>query len=261
MREIYPSDWPGYIQILLVFLRAMGLLLLVPGLSHGALPRSFKLLFCLSLALVIYPIVKPHLPEISNNLGQIVILALRETFIGLVMGFVAYLLSEGTSLASQFVGYQMGFGTAGLLEPQSQSSVSIVVHLKIWIVLVLFFITNTHHHVIQLFVESFALTRNLDYSFGVNKATLDIIVTTAGKMFVMAVQLAAPIMFLMLVSNFTLAIVARLLPQMNILLFSFPVTILVGFIGLYVITPDLVQILENILGEMTGSMLQIIKAL
>lgn len=261
MTNLYPSDWTGYIQILFVFLRAMGLFLLLPGLSHPAIPRTFKVLFSLSLALVLYPLVKPNLPEVSNELSLVIVIALRETFIGLLMGFVGYVMVEGAHLAAQFMGYQMGFGTAGLLEPQSQSSVSVIVHLKIWIVLILFFIANLHHHMIQLFVTSFEVTRQLSYPFEVSSGVVGVLTSVTAKMFILAIQLAAPVMFLMLASNVAIAVLARMLPQMNILLFSFPVTILVGFVGLYIIAPDLIATLENVLGEMTGVMMETIKVM
>lgn len=260
MSHLYPNDWHTYLGILLVFMRALGLFLLVPGFSHNAIPMNVKILFALSLSLVIHPIVRPYLANIDNSLALLMGLALRETVIGFLMGFVGYLLMEGTHLAAQFVGYQMGFGTAGLLEPQSQSSVSVIVHLQSWIVLVLFFVTDLHHHVIQVFVQSFVITKNLE-SLGMNAETLKLVVGVSAKIFTLAIQLAAPFTLLVLLCNVLVSVLARAMPQMNILLFSFPVTIITGLITFYIVAPDMIDYMETILGDMSTEMVNVLRTL
>lgn len=261
MSHLYPTDWRVYLEILLVFLRAMGLFLLVPGFSHNAIPGHVKILFALSLSLLIHPIVKPYVGGVDNSLGLLAGLALRESMIGFIMGFVGYIICEGTHLAAQFVGYQMGFGTAGLLEPQSQSSVSVMVHLQSWIVLVLFFVTDLHHHVIQLFVHSFSITKNLDLIVGLNANTLKVIIDVSARIFVLAIQLAAPFTLLVLLCNVLISVLARAMPQMNILLFSFPVTIITGLITFYIVAPDMIDYLEIILGDMSLDMMNVLRTL
>lgn len=261
MSYLYPQDWRIYLEILLVFLRAMGLFLLVPGFSHNAIPGQVKLLFALSLSLVIHPIVRQYLMPLDNSLSVLIAASLRETIIGFLMGFVGYMVCEGAHLAAQFVGYQMGFGTSGLLEPQSQSSVSVMVHLQSWIVLVLFFVTDLHHHVIQIFVQSFMATKNLDMLIGLNSETLKVITGVSAQIFVLAIQLAAPFTLLVLLCNVLISVLARAMPQMNILLFSFPVTIITGLITFYLITPELVDYLETVLGNMSVNMMQVLRTL
>lgn len=261
MSALYPTSWLAYLDILLVFLRLLGLFLLVPAFSHETIPMTVKMGLALALSLAIYPIVRGFLPPLDLSLGGIIAAALRETFVGLIMGFAAYVTFEAINLAAQFTGYQMGFGAAGLMDPQTHASVSILVHLNQWLVLMVFFVANMHHHVLQLFVMSFELTHGLHHEILANTTVLASIVLFTGKLFVLAVQMAAPLTVLVLIVNAALGVLARLLPQMNVLLFSFPLTMLLGFCTLYLIAPDLLDYFSSLLGDMAADMVGVVRSL
>ena len=261
MTALYPQSWLAYLDILLVFLRLLGLFLLVPAFSHNTIPVVVKLILALSLSLAIYPIVKHFLPPLDFSLSGIFAAAFRETFVGLIMGFAAYVTFEAINLAAQFVGYQMGFGSAGLMDPQTHASVSVLVHLHGWLALMVFFMANMHHHVLQLFVMSFEVTHGLHHEILSNTNVLASIVLFSGKLFVLAVQMAAPLTVLVLVVNAALGVLARMLPQMNVLLFSFPLTMILGFCTLYLVAPELLDYFSSLLGEMATDMVGVVRSL
>jgi flagellar biosynthetic protein FliR len=72
--------------------------------------------------------------------------------------------------------------------------------------------------------------------------------------FVVAVQIAAPVMAALLLANVGMGIVARLVPQMNVFILSFPVTIGVGMIMLAGTLPYYTGLLRGLFGQLSHSM-------
>jgi flagellar biosynthetic protein FliR len=261
MSALYPTSWNIYLDVLVVFLRLLGFFLLVPGFSHRAMPGNVKLLMAISISLALYPVVKVYLPPFPQTWEGIVVLALRESAVGFIMGFIAYITFEGIGLAAQLVGYQMGFGTVGLIDPQNQANVSILVPLHSWLALMVFFLTDMHHMMLSLFVTSFKVTGALHTMSFSGPELLKVVIGVTGKLFVLAVQMGAPFTLLMLCCNITVGVLSRLMPQMNIMLFSFPVTILLGFSALYLLAPEMLEYIHSKLGDISGDVLRVIKAL
>ena len=88
MSGLYPSDWVSYLEVFRIFLRALGLFLLVPGFSHKAISLPIKILLALALSLALYPVVKPLVALSNPSLGGFFAVALSETTVGFFMGFI-----------------------------------------------------------------------------------------------------------------------------------------------------------------------------
>lgn len=258
MQGLYPQNWGAYLNIFQIFLRLLGLFMLVPGFSHKNIPIQMKVLLAMVISLALLPMLKDSLGPIPVTLWSLALVVLRETIIGFMMGFTAYITFEAISLAAHFMGTQMGFGVAGMMDPVNHSSSSIMVPLQAWILLMVFLLLDMHHQLIRLFVMSYDVVRVHELSLS-SPELLKEFTRVSGKLFLLAVQMAAPFTLLFFGCNMAIGILARVLPQMNILLFSFPVTILLGLGFLYVISPEMIDYCEHVLGEMTTDVAEILK--
>lgn len=260
MSALYPQNWEGYLPVFLIFLRLLGLFMLIPGFSHQSIPARFKVLLSMVTALGLYPMLKSTLPPLQPEVVSIVVAVLRELVFGFVMGLASHITFEALALGAQFIGTQIGFGMAGIFDPQHESNTSVIVALKGWLVLMIFFALDIHHQILHLFISSFAMTRNITESHLGDFATAQSFIKISGKLFVMAIQVAAPFTFLVLASNAAIGVLSRMMPQINILLFSFPITITLGLLALYIIAPDYLDFVENALSLMAGDMILLLKA-
>ncbi|NBT58733.1 type III secretion protein, partial [bacterium] len=134
LSELYPYSWSSYLDISSVLLRLLGLFLLAPAFNHRSIPIVIKLVLGLSLSLALYPVVRPYLSPFPTDFYGIIALAVRESLIGLFIGFSIHIAVESFHTAAQFIGFQMGFGVGGLMDPQMQSSVTVLVPLYGWVV-------------------------------------------------------------------------------------------------------------------------------
>jgi flagellar biosynthetic protein FliR len=69
-------------------------------------------------------------------------------------------------------------------------------------------------------------------------------------MFSLAVRIGAPLIGALLFTQVTMGILAKTVPQMNILMVGFPLTISVGLIFLSLTLGLMVPIMENIFGNL-----------
>lgn len=251
----------AYLGVFTVFVRVLGFFMLVPGFSHKTIPVNIRVLLCLSLSLAFYPLVKSSIGSIPDSWGGIAILSLRETGVGLLMGFICYLTYEAIHLAAQIVGYQMGFGTAGLIDPQNQSNESLLVPLHSWLALLVLFSTDMHHQLLKLFLMSYVATQKMQIIGFSNQDTFRLITQVSGNLFVLAIQMGAPFTLLILSCNAVMGVLSRLMPQLNVMLFSFPITILLGFCALYLLAPEILEYIGNLLGEMGQNCIQLLRTI
>jgi flagellar biosynthesis protein FliR len=261
MTALYPTNPLAYLGILLVFFRLLGLFLFVPGFSHSAIPTPVKVLLALTVSLALHPVVKKHITVNEASIALYFADVIRETVVGLLMGFVAYATFEAINLGAQFVGYQMGLGTLSMLDPDDSAQVSAMVPFQAWIALMVFFASDMHHSVLQLFTESFRVTSGMSTEHFASPALLKFFIGITAKLFGLAIQLAAPITLLILGCNIVIGMLSRMMPQMNILLFSFPITLMLGFTGLYLVAPEFIDTIESMLGEISSEMMQLIRIL
>ena len=71
-------------------------------------------------------------------------------------------------------------------------------------------------------------------------------VDAAGAMFEIAAVIMLPIVILLLMTNFTVGVVTRSAPQLNLFSFGFPITLLVVFLGLYASATPLGYAMEEL---------------
>lgn len=261
MNIYFPENWTVMLRIVTVFFRLLGLFVFVPFFSHHTIPGRMRLLLAIALTFALFPLVDKFVPPVPEGLGGMALVVFRESLIGVLLGFIGYLTFEAIHLAAQFVGYQMGFGSASVMDPAHSKEMSVLVPLQGWIALMVFLMADMHHQMLAVFVKSFETTAELHQAFGTSLPLLNLIVEKAGALFVLAIQLAAPFSLVILACNVLMGVLARLLPQMNILLFSFPVTILFGLGALYVVAPEMIDFLEDRLGGMSADMMELLKVL
>jgi len=260
MSEIYPQDLMQYLPILYIAIRLGGVFLCLQFFSSRVVPWAVRGVLILALALVLFPLLKDHLPPVENSVPLLGLYAIREFGVGCLMGFAAQMTVEGFNLAAQFIGFQMGWGSASLMDPQTQSNVSILVPLQGWLALLVFLILDMHYGVLELFVQSYEIIGGSSENFALDPKTALVLITAVGKVFVIAVQMAAPFTLVILLVNMAMGMVARLLPQMNVMLMSFPVTITVTLVVMYFLTPDLLNYVENRMGDISADVVRILKS-
>ncbi len=81
------------------------------------------------------------------------------------------------------------------------------------------------------------------------------------RFFLLALQVAAPIFFVMLVTNVVLGILARAVPQLNMFVIGFPIKIILGLFILYFTMALFDNVAEIIIRELKIMMDMLIRGM
>jgi len=234
---------------LLAFLRITAFLLFAPVFNSRVLPTMARLGFAFFLTVILFYAggLFVKLPPLS--LWTFVIYALREFLVGLIMGFYISLIFSAFQLAGTIYGYQMGFGIISILDPEAMRSVSLTGQFKYLLAIMLFFSTNSHHSLIMALFNSFNLLSVgvINLKGGLIKELFSMLTGT----FVIALQIALPIMAILLIIDISLGIIGRTIPQLNVFIIGFPLKIAIAFLTLMFILPGLKILMEGILGGLS----------
>jgi len=254
--DIYVSQ---FVVFLLLFVRITALVVTAPVLGYEAVPVQIKVSMGLFLALVFYPLAAASAPQIDTRLIPLVVTTLKEAGVGLLIGFVLSLLLAGARFAGDIVGYGMGLSMANVFDPESAQDVSLVGEFLYMVSMLLFLLLNGHHFAIEALQLSYAavpiggLHLNMLLGEGVIRLT--------GFVFVIAVKLAAPIVVALFLVDVGLGILARVVPQMNIFMVSFPLKIATGLMMLMTTGPMMVYVFKKLLMGFETDVVAIVKAL
>jgi len=215
--------------------RIGGLVLVAPVYSSRAIPMRARatVLILLTLALL------PSVPAVSVPPTPVRFAV--EMGIGLTIGLAASLYITGATGAGDLLATQMGLSAATVLNPASGESVPILGQFAQLMALAIVLSLGGHLVMIEAVSESLAIAP-LGGSVSIDRGLLAL-VELAGRVFVIALRFAAPVMAVLLLGNVALGVLGRAAPQMNILMVAFPVQIGVGLFALAAAIPIIGTIL------------------
>jgi flagellar biosynthetic protein FliR len=213
---------------LLVGLRVGGLMLSAPFLSSPGIPLPQKAGLALALTALLYPVSGP-LALAPDKIGWVEI-AIAETGLGLLLGLAAQFVVEGAQVAGQLVGFQAGYSLVTLLDPQTQADTPVMSTFFELIALLFFLQLGVDHWLLRSLAASFtylpagAVLGRLQAGAG--------LLQTAGGVWLLGMQLAAPVVVATLVVDVGLAFLAKASPQMPILFIGLSLKTLVSLLVL-----------------------------
>ena len=233
--------------------RILALLAAAPPFNNAGLTTRVRLVLGLAIAMAVSPAL-PAMPAIEPASGLGLLILAQQMIIGLAMGLALRLVFSAIDLAGMMISTQMGLGFATAYDPQTASQTPVVSELIGMLALLMFLAIDGHLMVISTLVQSFTLlpVRLLAISEGswLNIANAGGIIFSAG------VMLALPAVTALLITNVALGVLGRVAPQLNLIVIGFPVTILLGFVALYVgmsyLAAPLQQLFEHGLRSMLG---------
>ena len=123
----------------------------------------------------------------------------------------------------------------------------------------IFILINGHHFIINAIAASFKLIPLGHYTL--NGKVSELLIKYSAGIFIIAVKIAAPIMVSFFLLNVAAGIMARVIPQMQILFVLFPLKIGLGFILMISLIPIYVYVIKGLLIDYEDKLYNLIKAM
>lgn len=223
--QFNPAQFLGFV---IIFARVSGVMITAPVLNDANIPPQIKIAITLLLSLVLYPVVARPQVAANPDIIRLVILILGEVGVGVLIGFTAQLLFTGIGLGGEVIGFQMGLGIANVFDPATQSQVSQIGQIQTIFALMLFIGVDGHHMFIKALSESYGIVPAGNVA--ITQAGINHFMKAAGDLFIVGLRLGAPLIVALLAANFSIGLVARAVPQVNIFVVGFPFTIALGIL-------------------------------
>lgn len=244
-------------HFVLILMRIASFIWIAPGFSSRQIPMQPKLALSTGLSLVVYGLIDA--PADPYTLGVFVMLVLKEALLGAAIGYIMLLFFSSLEMAGNFVDFQVGFSMSMAFDPALGVNASYYGRLYYWLALMIFFLSDVHHHVIRVLVQSYEyipLTQ-VEFPHIGTEGVIRIFV----QMFELAVKLAFPMVIVALLSEIVLALLSRTVPQINVLILGMPMKILLSLVFMFFFLPVLMENITDIFPDMLQKMLEFIQSI
>ncbi len=239
----------------MAFVRAGGMIALMPALSAAPVPMQVRIALAGFLAYTASGFIHGQ-PVPPPDIAGLAVVALHEMLVGLLMGFGSRLIFYAVEFAGQLLSLEMGLSISPQIDPVTRVSSTAVGTLLYYLSILLFFISGCHHSVVLAFMRSFQIAPLGVPTFTHNVAEFFVIQT--GNIFLIALQMATPMMAVNFIVTFTFAILGKAASGMNVFSESFSVRILAGLTILGLTLGLTAQIVLSHLRESPELMLRLI---
>lgn len=252
-------DIAYFTAFILVFIRLTSFFLAVPVIFPKALPNSIKILLILTLSYMIVPSLNYGNVGSINDSWTLILNCIAEVATGLTLGYITNLCFTAVSIAGNYLDMQAGFSMISMFDPTTSTNVTLIEKIFSMTATALFFAINGHHILIKAIINSF--DRVSIGKFILNENTIMVVVKTFSEFFTIGMRIAIPITLVLVFTDLVLGMVARIIPQLNVMVLGLPIKILVslGFISLTL--PSIAKFFYSALDHIPSSIESIYHAL
>lgn len=213
---------------LAILLRLSLILFVLPFFGANDIPKTVKASIAIALAMILYLILHESVAPLSLEPITLLRIAVGEMVFSTVISLAILIVFAAFQFAGEIIGFQIGFGFAQVADPQTGAQIMVISQFFQLLATLIFFSLNGHHMILTALVDSYkAMPVG---GFILTTATYDKIIFLSGKLFVIGIKMAAPVMAVFFLTQIGLGLVARFSPEINILMVSFPLTIILGFV-------------------------------
>lgn len=216
-----------------------------PIFSARQLPIRYRVVLVLLITYVAAPLLPP-MPQVQAVSPEAAVILAQQLGIGLMMGFSLQLVMGTVVFGGQLMAYKMGMGFASMVDPVNGMQTPVVSQIFLLTATLLFLVTNSHLLLIKLVVDSF---QSLPVGAPLESLHFWNLATWGGRTFAVGLLMSLPVMGSLMLVNFAMAILARAAPQFNLFAVGLPVTIIMGFVIIWVSLPSVLQLFVEMLEE------------
>jgi len=242
---------------ILILVRMSGLFVISPIFGRRNIPSYFKIGFAFMVSLILVNIVEIPNPDYYDNIYSYVFLVIKEFLVGLSLGFISYAMFSAIYLAGQLIDMQIGFGMVNVLDPISNIQVPITSNFYFILGMLVFLAINGQHVLIKALFDSYNYVQL--GSVTINDSLLEDFIRIFGGMFITGFKIAAPITAAVLISDVTLGILSKTVPQLNVFVVGLPFKTILGIVVMMISIPAFIMLLEALFNDMNSEMYNLLK--
>ncbi len=241
---------------LLVLVRISAFIVVAPFFSIKGIPAMLKIGFSVALTTILMPFIAFE-PFEELALFAWWLLVVKEVAVGLTLGYLASLIFAAVRVAGELIDIQMGFAMASVLDPQTQSRITLVGQFKYMFATLLFLAIDGHHLLISSIAHSFELIPPMRVVM--EPAVSLFILKAFVNMFLLSFKLAVPIVAVLVISDISLGLIARTVPQIHVFILGFPLKSGLGILMLILLLPMFSSFMGYLVSQLEADFLTLME--
>ena len=224
---------PSFSGFLLILVRVTSFFITMPIYSHRSLPAMHRIGIGVFLSWIMYYTMEIPVFEIDASYYLLII---KEALVGLLIGFIAYLMLSAIQIAGGFIDFQMGLAIANVIDPQTGVQSPLVGQYLYMFALLFLLATNGHHLLMDGVFYSYQFVPIDQYFIDFSReGLLEFVIMSFNQMFIIAFQMAIPVVGSLFIVDVALGILARTMPQLNVFVVGLPIKLFVSFVVLLIV--------------------------
>ncbi|HHK60833.1 MAG TPA: flagellar biosynthetic protein FliR [Desulfobacterales bacterium] len=218
----------GVLAVFLTLLRVGPLVFFMPVIGSRGVPVQVKALTALVIAVVLAPVVPLSLARLPTTALGVGLLVTREILFAGILALFVRLVFAAVQLAGQYVSISMGMGMAAAMDPQFGSQTSLIGIFWNLVAILIFLAVDGHHIFLSTLVESYRWVE--PGGLRLTEASFRGMMAGVSHMFVLAIKVMAPAGAALLFSHVAMGVLAKIVPQIPVMIVAMPLNIALGFV-------------------------------
>ncbi len=250
------ADQTVFLAFWLSFSRWIAVLYQLPLFDNVAVPGLIKILVSFIISYAFFPQLSGTLVAEINMVGveNVWMLVTFHTTTGLIIGFLVKSIMSMFVSAGSILTQQIGFASVSYFDPTQGQQIGPFERLIEWTLLILILTSGALVPMLKGIFLSFSSVNFLNADKLLK--TPEYFVLFFKSAFSASVLLAGPLIFANLLMNLVMGIVARTVPQMNVLMVSFVVNIGLGLLLFLGISEEFFQVSFDLYVQKLGDWYQ-----
>lgn len=228
------------------FIRSSGFIISTPLFNSQIFPISFKIILSLIVAFSISMncIVPSHFDVFSL---QGLFIVFKEMLVGCLFGFCVQIVFQFMIMAGNIISMQSGLSFATMNDPQSGINFPIISQFLIILSNLILISNEGDLYLINIIKNSYHL---FPLDKFVSNEVFNYLPQLGSMIFLISLKLSMPIVVFLLIINLSFGIISKISSNLNIISYSFPISMVVGIAILTVLIPDISYIFIDELSTM-----------
>lgn len=170
------------------------------------------------------------------------LLCLREVLIGLFLAFILQAVLLAVRVAGEIIGHEMAFNMASVVDPATGVRTPLITQLYEAVFFLGLLAVNGHHWMLRALGESFSRAPIGEIEF--QRGAMPMLQSLFGQMFKAGITFAAPVLVLLVLVSLLIGLMARVVPQVNVLEIGFTMRIGVALVAMTLLAPLLAPAMD-----------------
>lgn len=242
LAKLFPQFNAALAAGIYIFARMLGFFKYAPVFNRKEIPTLVKISLALLMTIIITSLIAPK--SLAGTEDSLLLSIILNFAVGAMLGYLAQLILIAVDAGADMINMQMGLSSAMVLDPTSNSQVSILTKVFSLLGLLVFIHLGGVYWLIKAFIRSFEIFPLFATSVPLAKlVNMDYLIKMTSNVLYMGLQIASPVLLATLGQDIILGVISKTAPQVNVFQLSFLFKPVLGAAIMVWILPMLLNII------------------